>query len=230
MTRSVPVAPRLGDDWWQRGVVYQIYPRSFADSDGDGVGDLPGITERLPYLGPDGLDVDAIWLSPVYPSPGRDIGYDVSDHTAIDPQFGSEADFDRLVDEAHRLGLRVVMDLVMNHTSDVHPWFDQSRASKDGPYADWYIWRDPAGVDRNGSPMPPNDWVSWFGGPAWTYRSRSRPVLPPHVPRGAAGTRLAGPGRGGGPVRDGPRLAGPWRGWLPTGHVQRVPQTPGHAR
>ena len=160
---------RYGDDWWRRGVIYQIYPRSFADSDDDGMGDLPGLIERLPYLGPEGLGVDAIWLSPIYPSPGRDVGYDVSDHSAVDPRFGSEADFDRLVAEAHRVGIRVIVDLVMNHTSDEHPWFVASRASRDGPYADWYIWRDPPGFDRAGRPLPPNNWVSWFGGPAWTY-------------------------------------------------------------
>ena len=158
---------RLGEDWWQLGVVYQIYPRSFADGDDDGTGDLPGIIAHLPHLGPDGLDVDAIWLSPIYPSPGRDIGYDVSDHTAIDPRFGTEADFDRLVAQAHALGIRVVLDLVMNHTSDEHPWFVASR-QRQAPYTDWYLWRDPAGADRAGRPRPPNDWVSWFGGPAWT--------------------------------------------------------------
>jgi alpha-glucosidase len=160
--------PRLGDDWWRRGVVYQVYPRSFADSDGDGTGDLPGIIDRLPYLGPEGLGVDAIWLSPIYRSPGLDIGYDVSDHTTIDPLFGTEADFDRLVREAHRLGIRVVMDLVMNHTSDQHPWFRSSRL-REAAHADWYIWRDPARVDDAGRPQPPNNWVSWFGGPAWTF-------------------------------------------------------------
>jgi len=160
---------RFGPDWWQRGVVYQIYPRSFADSDGDGVGDLPGIIAHLDHLGPAGLGVDAIWLSPIYPSPGRDIGYDVSDHSAIDPRFGTEADFDRLVREAHRRGIRVVLDLVMNHTSDEHPWFRASRGSRDGPMAHWYLWREPSGVDRAGRPLPPNNWVSWFGGPAWTY-------------------------------------------------------------
>jgi alpha-glucosidase len=160
---------RYGRDWWRRGVVYQIYPRSFADGDGDGTGDLPGLIEHLAYLGPDGLAVDAIWLSPIYPSPGRDIGYDVSDHGTVDPRFGTEADFDRLVAEAHRLGIRVILDLVMNHTSDEHPWFAASRASRHGRYADWYIWRDPSGFDRRGRPLPPNNWVSWFGGPAWTY-------------------------------------------------------------
>ena len=161
-------SPRFGDDWWRRGVIYQIYPRSFADTDGDGVGDFKGIVDHLDHLGPDGLGVDAVWLSPIYPSPGRDVGYDVSDHERVDPLFGSEEDFDNLVEEAHRRGIRVVLDLVMNHTSDAHPWFQASRASRVGPYADWYLWRDPAGQGSDG-PEPPNNWVSWFGGPAWTY-------------------------------------------------------------
>jgi alpha-glucosidase len=169
---SVVRSPRFGDDWWQRGVIYQIYPRSFADSDGDGVGDLPGIIDHLDHLGRDGLGVDAIWLSPIYPSPGLDLGYDVSDHERVDPLFGSEADFDRLVDEAHRRGIRVVLDLVMNHTSDAHPWFESSRAGRDGPHADWYLWRDPAGRDADGRPIPPNNWVSFFGGPGWEWEPR----------------------------------------------------------
>ena len=156
-----------GDDWWQHGVVYQIYPRSFADTDGDGVGDLPGIIDRLGYL--EELGVDAIWLSPVYPSPGLDAGYDVSDHTSVDRLFGTEADFDRLVAEAHRRGMRVVLDLVMNHTSDRHPWFEASRASRDGPFADWYLWGDPIGYDADGRPIPPNNWLSYFGGSAWQW-------------------------------------------------------------
>ena len=159
----------LGDDWWRRGVVYQIYPRSFADHDGDGTGDLRGIIEHLDHLGPDGLGVDAIWLSPIYPSPGKDVGYDVSDHAAIDPRFGTEADFDDLVAAAHAAGLRVILDLVMNHTSDQHPWFVASRSSREGPYADWYLWRDPAGWSDDGQPLPPNDWVSFFGGPGWEW-------------------------------------------------------------
>jgi alpha-glucosidase len=167
--RSVVRAPRFGDDWWQRGIVYQVYPRSFADSDGDGVGDLPGIIEHLDYLGPDGLGVDALWLSPIYPSPGRDLGYDVSDHGAVDPLFGTEADFDRLVAEAHRRGLRVVLDLVLNHTSDQHAWFRSSRTSRTGPHADWYLWRDPAGFGPAGEPLPPNNWTSYFGGPGWHW-------------------------------------------------------------
>jgi alpha-glucosidase len=164
-------SPRFGDDWWRRGVVYQIYPRSFADANGDGTGDFAGIIEHLDHLGPAGLGIDAIWLSPIYPSPGRDVGYDVSDHTRVDPLFGSEADFDRLVEEVHRRGMRIILDLVMNHTSNEHPWFVASRASREGPYADWYIWRDPAGTGPDGQPLPPNNWVSWFGGSAWVYEA-----------------------------------------------------------
>jgi alpha-glucosidase len=162
-------SPRFGDDWWRRGVVYQIYPRSFADSDGDGFGDLPGIVDHLDHLGPGGLGVDAIWLSPIYPSPGLDVGYDVSDHSAVDPLFGSESDFDRLVAEAHRRGIRVILDLVLNHTSSEHPWFKGSRASRTGPYADWYLWGDPAGQAPDGTLLPPNNWLSFFGGPGWEW-------------------------------------------------------------
>jgi alpha-glucosidase len=165
-------SPRFGDDWWQRGVIYQVYPRSFADTTGDGVGDLAGIIEHLDHLGPDGLGVDAIWLSPFYPSPGHDLGYDVSDHERVDPRFGTEADFDRLVAEAHRRGIRVVLDLVMNHTSDAHRWFEASSMARTGPYADWYLWRDPAGVAPDGEMLPPNNWVSFFGGPGWRWEPR----------------------------------------------------------
>ncbi len=166
---SVVQSPRFGDEWWQRGVVYQVYPRSFADSNGDGVGDLPGIIEHLDHLGPDGLGVDALWLSPIYASPGHDLGYDVSDHGSVDPLFGTNDDFDRLVAEAHRRGLRIVLDLVLNHTSDQHPWFRSSRTSRVGPHADWYLWRDPAGFDPDGQPLPPNNWTSYFGGPGWHW-------------------------------------------------------------
>ena len=168
-----PVVPligaRFGDDWWQRGVIYQIYPRSFADTDGDGVGDLAGIIDHLDHLGPEGLGVDAIWLSPIYCSPGRDLGYDVSDHERIDPLFGSEADFDRLVAACHHRGIRVVLDLVMNHTSQEHRWFEASRRGREGPFADHYLWRDPAGFDAAGAPLPPNNWVSFFGGSGWEW-------------------------------------------------------------
>ena len=150
--------------WWEEAVVYQIYPRSFADSDGDGVGDLPGIAARLDHLRR--LGVDAVWLSPVYPSPMADFGYDVSDYTGIDPLFGTLADMDRLIAEAHARGLRVILDWVPNHTSDRHPWFQASRRSRSDPRRDWYVWRD-------GSPGggPPTDWRSSFArvGPAWTH-------------------------------------------------------------
>ncbi|HEY8818146.1 MAG TPA: alpha-amylase family glycosyl hydrolase [Candidatus Limnocylindrales bacterium] len=162
-------SPRFGADWWRRGVVYQIYPRSFADTDGDGVGDLPGIIAHLDHLGPDGLGVDAIWLSPIYPSPGLDLGYDVSDHERVDRLFGTEEDFDRLVAEAHDRGIRVVLDLVMNHTSDAHRWFGSSSAGRTGPHADWYLWRDAGGVGPDGERLPPNNWVSWFGGSGWEW-------------------------------------------------------------
>lgn len=148
--------------WWKDGIIYQIYPRSFSDSDNDGIGDLPGIMTRLDYL--QYLGVDAIWLSPVYPSSQIDFGYDVSNYTDIDPLFGSLKDFDNLVKEAHNRNIRVIMDLVLNHTSDDHPWFIQSRKSRDNPYRDWYIWRDPK---SNGA--PPNNWFSIFGGKAWEY-------------------------------------------------------------
>lgn len=155
--------------WWQTGVIYQIYPRSFQDSSGDGIGDLKGVIQRLDYLS-DTLGVDAIWISPVYPSPMHDFGYDVSNYTDIHPMFGTLADFDRLVIEAHRRGLKVLMDLVPNHTSDEHPWFLESRSSRNNPKRDWYLWRDPApdgGV--------PNNWMSRFGGgSAWTYDERTR--------------------------------------------------------
>jgi alpha-glucosidase len=148
--------------WWQRGIIYQVYPRSFLDTGGDGVGDLRGIISRLDYLV--GLGADAVWLSPIYPSPMRDFGYDVSNYTAIDPLFGTLDDFDRLVDEAHSRGLRLILDYVPNHTSDQHPWFLESRASRDSAKRDWYLWRDPA---PNGG--PPNNWLSSFGGGGWEF-------------------------------------------------------------
>jgi alpha-glucosidase len=148
--------------WWRDGVFYQIYPRSFQDSNGDGVGDLRGIIERLPYV--QGLGVDAIWLSPIFPSPMADFGYDIANYTGIDPLFGSMADFDALVAVAHDAGLKVILDLVPNHTSDQHPWFIESRSSRDNPKRDWYIWRD---GDKHGG--APNNWLSEFGGSAWQY-------------------------------------------------------------
>lgn len=152
-TRGVP--------WWQEGVVYQIYPRSFQDANADGVGDLAGILSRLDHLGD--LGIDAIWISPIYPSPMADFGYDVADYCDVDPIFGSLADFDRLVEAAHARGFRVILDFVPNHTSDRHPWFGESRTSRDSARRDWYIWRD-----RKPDGAPPTNWLSEFGGPAWT--------------------------------------------------------------
>lgn len=151
--------------WWQRGIIYQVYPLSFMDGDGNGVGDLAGISQRLDYLV--SLGVDAIWLSPIHPSPMVDFGYDVSDYLDIHPTFGTMANFDHLLAEAHRRGLRLILDLVPNHTSDQHPWFLESRSSRDNPKRDWYIWRDPA---PGGG--PPNNWVSYFGS-AWTLDART---------------------------------------------------------
>lgn len=147
--------------WWRSAVVYQVYPRSFADSDGDGVGDLAGISSRLDYVA--GLGVDAVWLSPIYRSPMVDFGYDVSDHTAVDPVFGDLDAFDRFLAGAHRRGLRVLLDWVPNHTSSGHPWFRESRSSRESPKRGWYVWRD-GSADK-----PPNNWRSAFGGPAWTW-------------------------------------------------------------
>jgi alpha-glucosidase len=147
--------------WWQRGVVYQIYPRSFQDSDGDGVGDLRGIASRLDHL--EWLGVDAVWISPFYPSPMADFGYDITDHTSVDPLFGTLEDFDHLVAEAHSRRIKVILDYIPNHTSDEHPWFVASRSSRDNPKRDWYVWADPA---PDGG--PPNNWIDTFGeGCAW---------------------------------------------------------------
>lgn len=147
--------------WWQNSVVYQIYPRSFMDSNGDGIGDLPGILSKLDYLRE--LGVDVLWISPIYMSPKADNGYDISDYVRIMPEFGTVEDFDRLVNTAHQKGLKIVMDLVVNHTSDEHSWFEKSRASKDSPYREYYIWQE--GKDEG----PPNNWRSNFSGSAWKY-------------------------------------------------------------
>jgi alpha-glucosidase len=149
-------------DWWQEGIIYQVYPRSFKDSNGDGIGDLRGLMSKLDYL--EWLGVNAVWISPIYPSPMADFGYDVSDHTGIDPIFGTLQDFDELLAAAHKKGIRILMDFVPNHTSDRHPWFIESRSSKNNPKRDWFIWRPPA---PNGG--PPNNWLSNFGGSAWEY-------------------------------------------------------------
>lgn len=159
-------APNDGP-WWKHAVIYEIYPRSFQDSNGDGVGDLNGIAHRLDYL--QSLGVDAIWLTPVYPSPQVDFGYDISDYENIDSQYGTLADFDNLVAQAKKHHIRILMDMVMNHTSDQHKWFLESKSSRTNPKRDWYIWRDPKGYTADGKPIPPNNWISGFGGSAWQY-------------------------------------------------------------
>ncbi len=163
MIKSPAQSPRSNAaDWWRGAVIYQVYPRSFQDTDGDGIGDIKGIIERLPYIA--SLGVDAIWLSPFFTSPQADMGYDVSDYCDVDPMFGTLADFDAMMKEAKRLGLKVIIDQVISHTSDQHPWFKESRASRDNPKADWYVW---AAAKPDGT--APNNWLSVFGGPAWEW-------------------------------------------------------------
>ena len=157
----------IDPNWWKSAVFYQIYPRSFRDANNDGIGDLQGVTEKLDYLNDGkggGLGIDAIWFSPFFTSPMADFGYDVSDYCDIDPMFGTLADFDKLVAEAHQRGIKIVLDLVLNHSSDQHPWFQESRQDRSNPKADWYVWVDPK---PDGS--LPNNWLSVFGGPAWTF-------------------------------------------------------------
>ncbi|PBB87713.1 MULTISPECIES: alpha-glucosidase family protein [unclassified Mesorhizobium] len=154
--------PAVDRDWWRGAVIYQIYPRSYQDSNDDGIGDLKGIVRRLPYIA--SLGVDAIWISPFFKSPMRDFGYDVSDYCDVDPMFGTLADFDALVAEAHRLGLKVMIDEVLSHTADIHPWFKESRSSRGNPKADWYVW-----ADAKPDGTPPTNWLSIFGGSAWQW-------------------------------------------------------------
>ncbi len=154
-------------DWWREAVIYQVYPRSFADSNGDGVGDLPGITQRLDYIA--ALGVDIVWISPFFTSPMKDFGYDVADYCDVDPLFGNLADFDTLIAKAHSLGLKIMIDQVLSHTAENHPWFIESRQNRNNAKADWYVWADP---QADGT--PPNNWLSVFGGSAWQWDSRRR--------------------------------------------------------
>lgn len=171
-------APSHDETWWKHAVIYEIYPRSFQDSNADGVGDLNGIRERLPYL--QALGVDAIWIAPMYPSPQVDFGYDISNYEAVDPQYGSLADFDKLVAAAKQHNIRIILDMVLNHTSDRHPWFVESASSRTNPKADWYVWNDGVPANAPGvtdfqrrfehdGMVPPNNWTSIFGGSAWTW-------------------------------------------------------------
>jgi alpha-glucosidase len=155
-----------GHPWWQRAVFYEIYPRSFADSNGDGYGDLNGIAAKLDYL--HALGVDAIWITPCFPSPQVDFGYDVSNYEDIDKTYGTLADFARLEKLGQERGVKIILDFVVNHTSDQHPWFINSRSSKTSEKRDWYIWRDGKGPNQ-----PPNNWISLFGGPAWQWDAKT---------------------------------------------------------
>jgi len=170
--QSSAQAPNAERTWWKNAVIYEIYPRSFQDSNGDGIGDLNGITQRLDYL--QSLGVDAIWLTPVYPSPQVDFGYDISDYENIDPQYGTLKDFDHLVAEAGKRNIRILMDMVMNHTSDQHKWFLESRSSRTNPYRDWYMWQDGKGETATSKGEVPNNWQSDFGHSAWEWDEKTR--------------------------------------------------------
>jgi alpha-glucosidase len=193
--------------WWREGVIYQIYPRSFADSNGDGLGDLPGIISKLDYLAD--LGVDGLWLSPFFPTPDKDFGYDIRDYCNVDARFGTLSDVDLLIKEAHQRGLHILLDMVMNHTSDQHPWFIESRSSRTNPKRDWYIWRSPQ--VSHFEQRPPNNWQASFGDKAWELDSttgdyylhlftREQPAL----------------------IECLPLLVGARRGWLSPGCLQRL--------
>ena len=164
---SSPSRAPANPNWWRGAVIYQVYPRSFADQNGDGIGDLPGIIDRLPYIA--SLGVDAIWVSPFFRSPMKDFGYDIADYRDVDPMFGTLADFDRLIARTHELGMNLMVDQVLSHTSDQHAWFKESRSSRDNPRADWYVWADP-----KADGTPPNNWLSVFGGSAWQWDAGRR--------------------------------------------------------
>ncbi|WP_183439852.1 alpha-glucosidase [Pseudoduganella violacea] len=165
--KEANVSKALSPTWWREAIIYQVYPRSYLDTNGDGVGDLPGITDRLEYIAK--LGVDIVWISPFFKSPMRDFGYDVSDYCDVDPLFGTLDDFDKLIAKAHSLGLKIMIDQVMSHTAEEHPWFVESRKSRDNAKSDWYVWADPL-PDGN----PPNNWLSVFGGSSWQWDSRRK--------------------------------------------------------
>jgi alpha-glucosidase len=190
-------------EWWRGAVVYQLYPRSFADSNGDGIGDLRGILHKLDHVA--ALGVDAVWLCPVYASPGADFGYDVSDHAAVAPEYGTLADLDALIEGCHARGLRVLLDLVVGHTSEAHPWFIASRATRDGPLASRYVW-----ADARADGTPPNNWLSVFGGPAWRWEPRRRQYALHHFLPEQPALNLADPGTM-------EAIAGVMRFWLARG-------------
>ena len=199
----------MKETWWKESVVYQIYPRSFYDSNGDGIGDLRGIIQKLDYLKE--LGVDVVWLSPVYQSPNDDNGYDISDYRDIMAEFGTLADWEEMLAGMHQRGIKLVMDLVVNHTSDEHPWFRESRKSKDNPYRDYYIWR-PAKDGRE-----PNNWRSFFSGSAWQYDEPTRRILPAPVLQKTARSELGKPAGARRSLRDDALVAEKRRRRLPHG-------------
>ena len=208
-TRSLPPDP----DWWRGAVIYQIYPRSFQDSNGDGVGDLAGIIHRLPYVA--SLGVDAIWISPFFPSPMLDFGYDVMNYRDVDPMFGTLADFDALIQRSHELGLRVMIDLVLSHTSDQHRWFRESRSSRDNPKADWYVW-----ADAKPDGTPPNNWLSIFGGAGWEWDSERLQYYQHNFLKEQPDLNFHDAGGAGRAAGGGALLAGAGGGRVPAGHDQ----------
>ena len=221
---SAVVDPAFGDGWWRDGIIYQIYPRSFADSDGDGVGDLPGIVARLDEL--EELGVDAIWLSPIYPSPGLDVGYDVSDHASVDPVFGGDAAFDHFVDEAHKRGIRVILDLVMNHTSDQHAVVPGQPCVTRQPLCRLVPVAGPIRHRRRGTSLAAEQLAVVVRRLGVAVGRVAAAVLHAHVPRRAARAELAQPGCRASAVRHGPGLARPRRRRLPARRLQRLPQAP----
>ena len=222
---------RRDPQWWKSAVVYQIYPKSFADSDGDGVGDLGGIIARLDHLVR--LGVDAVWLSPVYRSPLVDNGYDISDYQDIEPLFGSLEQMDELIAAAHDRGLAVIMDLVVNHTSDQHAWFEDSRSSRESDLRDFYWWRPPREGFVGGEPgAEPTNWGSFFSGSAWTWDEATGRVLPAHLRPRATRAQLGEPTAARGDLLDDAVVARPWCRRLPDGRHQLHLQAhrPGRAR
>ena len=212
----------MSTPWWRDAVVYQIYPRSFADSNGDGIGDLPGITDKLDYLAD--LGVDALWLSPIFTSPMRDFGYDVADYCGIDPIFGTDADFDDLIAGCHERGMRLLLDWVPNHSSDQHPWFVESKSSRDNPKRDWYVWKD---RQSDGSPSEQLE-LDVQAGAGVDARRRDRPVVPAPVPRRATRPQLGQPRGRSGHARHAAVLARPRRRRIPG--RRRQPDRQGHRR
>ena len=210
-------------EWWRGAVLYQVYPRSFQDSDGDGIGDLPGLIDRLDHIA--ALGVDAIWVCPFYPSPQRDFGYDVADHCAVDPAFGRLEDVDRLIAAAHARGLRVLFDLVGGHTSDRHPWFQASRRNREAPTGDWYVWADPR---PDGT--PPEQLAQRLRRPRLDLGAAAPAVLPAPFPEQPAGAEPEQPGRAGRAARHRRVLAGPRRGRLPARRARLPHPRPGAPR